>query len=36
MLSVLIFPALALRLLDRGVPTDERHEEPDQRAVEGM
>jgi xanthine/uracil permease len=36
MLSVLIFPAVALRLLDRGVPTDERHEDPDERAVEGM
>ena len=24
------------RLLDRGVPTDERHEDPDERAVEGM
>ena len=36
MLSVLIFPALALRLLDRGVSTDERHEDPDERAVEGM
>jgi Kef-type K+ transport system membrane component KefB len=36
MLSVLIFPALALRLLDRNVPADELHEDPDERAVEGM
>jgi Kef-type K+ transport system membrane component KefB len=36
MLSVLIFPALALRLLDRGASTGERHEDPDERAVEGM
>ena len=36
MLSVLIFPALALRLLDRGVPRAERGAEPDERAIEGM
>jgi hypothetical protein len=36
MLSVLLFPALALRLLPRA--TGEPHEvvEPDERAVEGM
>jgi Kef-type K+ transport system membrane component KefB len=36
MLSVLVFPALSLRLLDRGVPRAERGAEPDERAVEGM
>jgi Kef-type K+ transport system membrane component KefB len=36
MLSVLVFPALALRLLDRTTPTDEQHADPDERAVEGM
>ena len=36
MLSVLVFPAVALRLLDRGVPRDERGTEPDERAIEGM
>jgi len=36
MLSVLIFPALALRLLDRGEPDASRDTEPDGRAVEGM
>jgi Kef-type K+ transport system membrane component KefB len=36
MLSVLVLPALALRLLDRGVPRSDRHEDPDERAVEGM
>jgi Kef-type K+ transport system membrane component KefB len=36
MLSVLIFPAIALRLLDRTVPRGERGAEPDERAVEGM
>lgn len=36
MLSVLMFPAVALRLLDRGTSTDARREGPDERAVEGM
>jgi Kef-type K+ transport system membrane component KefB len=36
MLSVLLFPALALRLLDRTVSRSERGTEPDERAVEGM
>jgi Kef-type K+ transport system membrane component KefB len=36
MLSVLCFPAIALRLLDRKMPRDERGSEPDERAVEGM
>jgi Kef-type K+ transport system membrane component KefB len=36
MLSVLVFPAMALRMLDRGSPPGERGAEPDERAVEGM
>jgi hypothetical protein len=36
MLSVLFFPAIALRLLDRGVPRGQRGAEPDERAIEGM
>jgi Kef-type K+ transport system membrane component KefB len=36
MLSVLLFPVIALRLLDRTVPGAERGSEPDERAVEGM
>jgi Kef-type K+ transport system membrane component KefB len=36
MLSVLLFPALALRLLDRTVSRSEPDTEPDERAVEGM
>jgi len=36
MLSVLVFPAVALRLLDRGTRAWDRGEEPDERAVEGM
>jgi Kef-type K+ transport system membrane component KefB len=36
MLSVLFFPAIALRLLDRTVPRSERGADPDERAVEGM
>jgi Kef-type K+ transport system membrane component KefB len=36
MLSVLIFPAVALRLLDRASPDRDRGAEPDERAVEGM
>jgi Kef-type K+ transport system membrane component KefB len=36
MLSVLFFPAIALKLLDRAVPGSERGTEPDERAVEGM
>jgi Kef-type K+ transport system membrane component KefB len=36
MLSVLLFPALALRLLDRTVSRSEPGTEPDERAVEGM
>ncbi len=36
MLSVLIFPALALRLLDRSEPDAPGGTEPDERAVEGM
>lgn len=36
MLSVLVFPAVALRLLDRGTRARDRGEEPDERAVEGM
>jgi Kef-type K+ transport system membrane component KefB len=36
MLSVLVFPAVALRLLDRDVPRAERGAEPDERAIEGM
>jgi Kef-type K+ transport system membrane component KefB len=36
MLSVLIFPAVALRLLDRASPGRDRGAEPDDRAVEGM
>jgi Kef-type K+ transport system membrane component KefB len=36
MLSVLVFPAIALRLFDRSLPPAERGAEPDGRAVEGM
>ncbi len=36
MLSVLFFPAIALKLLDRTVPRSDRGSEPDERAVEGM
>ncbi len=36
MLSVLFFPALALKLLDRTAPRSDRGSEPDERAVEGM
>ena len=36
MLSVLFFPAIALKLLDRTVPRSDRGAEPDERAVEGM
>lgn len=35
MLSVLLFPALALRLLQRG-STERPGAEPDERAIEGM
>jgi predicted Kef-type K+ transport protein len=36
MLSVLVFPAVSLRLLDRTMPRDEHRADPDERAVEGM
>jgi len=36
MLSVLLFPAIALRVLDRGAPAASRATDPDERAVEGM
>jgi Kef-type K+ transport system membrane component KefB len=36
MLSVLLFPALALRLLDRREPGADPGAEPDERAIEGM
>lgn len=36
MLSVLVFPAVALRLLGRGAPAVSGDAEPDDRAVEGM
>ena len=36
MLSVLLFPAIALRVLDRGAPAASRATDPDARAVEGM
>src|SRR5262249_41695202 len=36
MLSVLLFPAFALRLFDRSQSRDARGTEPDERAVEGM
>jgi Kef-type K+ transport system membrane component KefB len=36
MLSVLLFPASALRLLGRGAPSVREDTDPDERAVEGM
>jgi hypothetical protein len=36
MLSVLLFPAIALRLFGRTSPTAEVRTDPDERAVEGM